>query len=109
MNETKCRAIVKERSMGGCEICIANPGEQMHHRRNRSQGGRWEPQNIIHLCAHCHHHVTVNPKYSTQMGWTIQGTVDGNAPETVPVWIRGRRCLLEDDGTVVVIPGEVVA
>lgn len=37
MNETKCRAIVKERSMGGCEI-----------------------------------------------------------------WIRGRRCLLEDDGTVVV-------
>jgi hypothetical protein len=104
VNEAKCRAIVKERSHGICEICGAARGLQMHHRRNRSQRGRWEPQNILHLCVECHHSVTVHPKWATEMGWSIQGRVDGDSPETVPVLIRGQRCLLEDDGTVVWIP-----
>jgi len=49
MNETRCRAIVKGRSGGCCEMCGA-PAESMHHRKNRSQGGKWEPSNIVQLC-----------------------------------------------------------
>lgn len=103
MNETKCRSIVRERSGGLCEIC-STPGVQMHHRRNRSQGGSWTPQNIMHLCVGCHGRVTLHPSWATENGYTIQGRLDGDAPETVPVLIRGERCILEDDGSVVVIP-----
>jgi hypothetical protein len=52
----------------------------------------------------CHGRITVNPEWATLNGYTIQGRVDGDSPETVPVLIRGQRCLLEDDGTVVWIP-----
>jgi hypothetical protein len=100
MNETKCRAVVKARSEGRCEMC-GQPGVQMHHRQNRSQGGRWEPSNILHLCVECHGFVTTEPTISQRMGWTVRRISD---PALILVWrfdlTAGERRLvkLDDDG-----------
>lgn len=99
--EAKTRAAVKERSGGACERCDRARATDMHHRQNRSQGGGWNPANIVHLCAWCHQMITAYPEASRLVGWSVRSTDD---PETVPVPIRGTSCLLELDGTIVVIP-----
>lgn len=103
----KIRQALRERAGGRCEIC-AEPANNAHHRRNKSQGGQDRLANLMLLCGSgttgCHGEVTEHPGWATLCGYTIQGTVDGDAPETVPVYIRGLRSLLEDDGTVVHIP-----
>lgn len=103
----KVRQALHERAGGRCEIC-AEPANNAHHRRNKSQGGQDRLANLMLLCGSgttgCHGEVTEHPEWATLCGYTIQGTVDGDAPETVPVYIRGLRSLLEDDGTVVHIP-----
>lgn len=60
MNERWCRNLIKDRSEGLCERC-GTTATDLHHRRNRSAGGNWDPRNIVHLCRTCHHWVTVNP------------------------------------------------
>lgn len=104
--EFKTRVAVRERSGGACERCDTAVATDMHHRKNRSQSGKWHPANIVHLCALCHVEVTAEPEKSRATGFSMRSMEE---PETVPILIRGRRCLLEDDGTVVHIPGEVVA
>lgn len=94
MNEAKCRRIVKERSNLICELC-PHSGVQMHHRKNRSQGGRWEPSNILHLCVPCHTWFTEHPLVSWQQGWTVRRA---ESPSDKPVLVRGRWVLLTDDG-----------
>lgn len=99
------RAALRERAGDCCEICGVR-ANNAHHRRNKSQGGRDTLANLMLLCGSgttgCHGNVTMNPKWAAESGYTIRGTVD--EPETVPVLIRGERCILEDDGSVVVIP-----
>ena len=85
MNETLCRRIVRTRSGGACEICGVE-AVQMHHRRNRSQGGQWTPSNILHVCVQCHVTVTNNPNWATDRGYTIQGPQ--HTPELVPVQLH---------------------
>lgn len=81
------RAAVKARSGGRCEIGSGCRGEEIHHRKNRSQGGTWCPSNLIHAC-HAHHlHVTTNPAAARQQGWAVRSTDD---PAAVPAWLAGR-------------------
>jgi hypothetical protein len=49
IGEYRTRLIVNARSDGLCERC-GNPGHSIHHRKNRSQGGPWTPQNCVRLC-----------------------------------------------------------
>lgn len=97
MQEAKCRQIVAERAQGLCEKCGQQRGSEMHHRKNRSQGGRWTPSNIIHLCNACHVFVTQNPLLGQEGGWCIKRNED---PELAPVVIGGRWVRLCDDSTV---------
>jgi hypothetical protein len=99
-SEYHCRPIVKERSGGICEICGALRASEQHHRRNRSQGGRWQPSNILDLCRQDHGWVTEHPAAALRNGWTIQGTV--SVPSETPVRRRGELCLLDDLGGVMV-------
>lgn len=82
MNETKCRIIVRTRSGGSCELC-GQEAVQQHHRRNRSQGGLWQPSNILHLCVGCHELIGRNIDAVKVLGHTIQGTQ--RPPLAVPV------------------------
>lgn len=104
----KVRAALHERAGDCCEICGVHGANNAHHRRNQSQGGRDTLANLLLLCGSgctgCHGRVTLHPSWATENCYTIQGLLDGDAPETVPVLIRGERCLLEDNGSVVVIP-----
>lgn len=103
------RELIRTRSGGLCEIrwcCDGVMMDQIHHRKNRSQSGKWHPANIVHLCALCHVEVTAEPEKSRATGFSMRSMEE---PETVPILIRGRRCLLEDDGSVVLIPGEVAS
>lgn len=69
--EALTRDHVQGRSMGWCEWCGKEHGTDMHHRRNRSQGGEWHPANIVHLCRDCHRWVTNNPKDAEAVGLTL--------------------------------------
>jgi len=83
VNETTCRKIVMQRSQGICERCQSARGCEMHHRLNRSQGGRWEPANIGYLCSSCHAWVTENRDgAATAEGWHV---LPGQDPQTIPV------------------------
>lgn len=89
-----------ERSGTLCERCGSHGGE-MHHRKNRSQGGKWTPANIVRLCGDCHRHLTVTPL--DEDGWCLDRNDD---PATIPVlrydrWlIRKQWTLLDDDAGI---------
>lgn len=89
--ERTARALVWERSAARCERCGRAPATNWHHRRNRSGGGLWTPENGMALCGTgttgCHGEVTVNPRISYQQGWAVRSTQD---PAVVPVWIAGQ-------------------
>jgi hypothetical protein len=70
-DERATRAAVTTRSGGRCELCRA-PGAQMHHRKNRSQGGRWSPANIMHLCVPCHRYFTEHPSVAYLIGVSVR-------------------------------------
>lgn len=99
--ERNARKVVAARSGGLCELCL-KPGTNMHHRLNRSQGGRWTPENILHLCGSgttgCHGAVTVNVALAQSRGWSVRSTQD---PAEEPVFLAGRGWvfLLEDGST----------
>jgi hypothetical protein len=93
--EATTRRLVKERSQGRCEKC-GQPAAQMHHRKNRSQGGRWEPSNTLHLCLLCHLWCTEHPLLACSEGWSVRSYM---TPRTVVVTLfGGRRVYLTDAG-----------
>jgi hypothetical protein len=96
MNETKCRAIVRERSGEICEICAERRADTMHHRRKRSQHGPWTPSNVLHLCGDgtrgCHGRITdTRTEYYND----------------TPVLVAGGLVLLDDDGGITALLGGV--
>lgn len=99
MNEKKARQIVRERSGGVCERCFAVPAAEWHHRKNRSQLGRWTPANGLHLCSPCHRWITEHPRAAYGCGWAVKSVYD---PAEVPVLIGEafgpRWVFLDDDG-----------
>jgi hypothetical protein len=78
----EARDKVEERSGGLCEIrepgCF-NVATDWHHRKLRSQGGKWHVQNGLHLCRFCHDLVT-NPrgrrKEFEDNGWLVPSHED---------------------------------
>lgn len=92
--EATTRVVVKERSMGRCEKC-GNPGAQMHHRKNRSQRGQWNPANIVYLCVKCHDWVGQYPVDAHTVGLHVLPTED---PEEVPITTGNVPFLLDIDG-----------
>lgn len=97
--ERRGRKLLRLRSGGRCEIGSGCPGQEAHHRQNRSQGGSWDITNLLHLC-HAHHlHVTTHPAAARQQGWAVLSTDD---PADAPVWLAGRGwSFLTPDGDVV--------
>lgn len=87
MNEKKARALLYARSNRACEMCDRARATEAHHRKNRSQGGRWSPENLLHLCGSCHRQVTVNPALACERGWSVRSHQD---PAEVPAWVAGR-------------------
>jgi hypothetical protein len=55
-----------------CEKCGAGGPLEWHHRKNRSQGGTWQPSNGLRLCLPCHRQVTnTRPEYY-DAGWCVK-------------------------------------
>jgi hypothetical protein len=77
-------------------ICGRLRAAHMHHRRNRSQGGQWQPSNIMHICAADHDWIGGNIAAALRNGWTIQGTT--SVPSETPVRRREELVLLDDQG-----------
>ena len=98
----EARITLAVRSGGFCEICYVAPATNWHHRKNRSQGGRNELSNAMHLCGSgttgCHGRVTENPAEAYQFGWSVRS---GQNPAEVPIWMHWRWLYLKDDGTAV--------
>jgi hypothetical protein len=98
-SERVCRPIVRERSEGICEICGQKRAAQMHHRRNRSQSGQWQPSNILHICLEDHVWIGANIAAAVRNGWSIQGTT--TTPSETPVRRRNELVRLLDDGSFI--------
>lgn len=107
------RPLVVARSGGWCEIrmdgvCLGRASD-WHHRKNRSQGGRWLASNGLHACRACHYAVTNTEGHRAEYedkGWIVPGQVD---PHTVPALIHTATLghtyvLLDDDGMVQLAP-----
>jgi len=104
-DEKACRTVVKARSLGWCEKCGQVPGVQMHHRKNRSQSGKWTPPNILHLCVDCHQWITEHPEESYENGWSVRSMEN---PEDQPVLHRGNRVVLDGEGNISDSQGAIV-
>lgn len=106
MSERATRRIVSERSQATCELCGNWPGQSVHHRKNRSQGGNWSPANGMHLCGDgttgCHGFITAHPTTSYQNGWLVRHAF---TPAVIPVLYRGLWVLLDDDGNATEVEG----
>ncbi|ABE67682.1 hypothetical protein Wildcat_77 [Mycobacterium phage Wildcat] len=97
----RCIPVVYARSRGICERCGRREGESYHHRVNRSQGGWWTVDNIVHLCGDgvrgCHGWVTEHPSAAADEGFHVKRWED---PASVPILLHGaQRVLLRNDGT----------
>ena len=92
------RKQLRARSGGRCEIGNGCPAQEAHHRKNRSQGGTWAVENLLHLCHVHHQHVGTHPAASRQQGWAVRSTDD---PARTAVWLAGRgfTYLTADGGT----------
>ena len=93
------RKLLAIRSSGVCELCGAAQATNFHHRKNRSQGGKHELSNAMHLCGSgttgCHGMVTEHPLRAFDNGWSVRSRF---TPAEMPVKVRGEWVLLDDLG-----------
>lgn len=108
--ENRAREIVYARSRRCCERCGQAKASEWHHRRNRSQQGKWRASNGLDLCVPCHLAVTNTNGHRAEYerdGWIVPSRKN---PTDVPVWMwyRGQwgKWLLDDQGTAVPAPQE---
>jgi hypothetical protein len=85
-SETRGRDAVRGRSLGCCEGCARTRAVHVHHRKNRSQGGTWQPANLMHLCLRCHEWIGREVEKARQCGWAVRRDSD---PAAMPVFIYG--------------------
>jgi hypothetical protein len=78
----RIRRQVWERSGGLCECGCSQRATSVHHRKLRSQGGRHEMANLLHLTAECHDRTHANPERGYALGLLVHGWAD---PANVPV------------------------
>jgi hypothetical protein len=94
---TEGRRIVETRCGGRCERC-GTAGYTVHHRRKRSQGGTWDPSNLLALCGSgttgCHGWVEANPAAAMELGFWLS---NGETSADTAVWLWRRWVLLPDD------------
>ncbi|MDE1673762.1 HNH endonuclease [Nocardia gipuzkoensis] len=91
--ESRTRGIVNARSGELCERC-GGPGHSIHHRKNRSQGGPWTPQNCVRLCGLgsgnplCHGWIGDNRHAAEKDGWVV---LRDQNPDLIPIthWLHG--------------------
>lgn len=95
--EREARRLVRERSGGTCEgACGNTPASDWHHRKNRTQGGRWAADDGMDLCRSCHAYVTDHPQWGYARGWSVRSTLD---PAAIPCLRRGSYVWLLPDGS----------
>lgn len=109
-NERLGKELVFGRSNGWCEIQL--PGchgraIDWHHRRLRSQGGRWDASNGLAACRWCHEAVTNTrgrrAEYEAN-GWLVSREA---IPAAVPVLLANVGwALLDDDGGYELVVGD---
>lgn len=113
MSEAQCRKLVAERSGGFCEarldgknsFACQGVGQSMHHRRKVSQGGKWTPSNIVHVCGNgtmgCHGYIEANPAMARRWHLWLYA---GQPPAATPARLcfRGLTSwyLLDDEGGI---------
>lgn len=120
ISEGRCRAVVSERSQGLCEARLDVPGvcrgvaESKHHRRHVSQGGLWQPSNVVDICGHgtigCHGYLEHNPATGRRLGLYL---FTGSLPASTPARLSFRGMtgwyLLADDGCITWLSTEALA
>lgn len=81
VGEAFTRRIVRDRANGLCERC-GKAGTTIHHRKKRSQGGPWTPENCVALCGDgtrgCHGWVEHNPTAAHAEGFHVRPWEDEN-------------------------------
>jgi len=101
------KEVAGARSGGLCEVQITGlclgRAASFHHRKNRSQGGTWSPENLLHTCGDgtrgCHGWITGERALSRPRGWAVWREEN---PAEVPVWRRDDAwVLLTADGGLV--------
>jgi hypothetical protein len=117
VDERAARLLVRIRSGGWCEVrlpgvCLGRAAN-MHHRKNRSQGGRADAANLVDLCGSgttgCHGALTDTQGRRAEYevnGWIVPGYQE---PATVPVLIHNATTghdwvLLDDHGDLEFAP-----
>lgn len=100
------RELTRQRADDGmCEVCGIRPATNMHHRKNRSQGGRDTAANLLAVCGTgttgCHGYITEHPAEAYDKGWSVRRAFD---PADVPVYRVGEWVVLTESGTVFVPP-----
>jgi hypothetical protein len=105
----KVRAALKQRAGECCELC-GLPGNNAHHRKNRSQGGANALSNLLLLCGSGttgdHGWVTEHPAEAYANGWSVPSFRD---PVVTPVRLYDGWYLLGNNGDRVQIPERKVA
>lgn len=79
------RVIVLARSFGRCELgatCCTVKAVDVHHRKNRGQGGTNDLWNLLAACRACHDYAHRHPTQAYALGWLIESWRD---PAEVPV------------------------
>ena len=105
--ETEARRIVRERSMGMCEI--ARPGicegraAGVHHRIKRGQGGPWAAANLLDACGSgttgCHGWAEAHPDQARELGVSLYSTQDYLEVPVVMRWMNEvSTWLLDNEG-----------
>lgn len=72
----KTRHAIWERSGGLCELGCGKAAVTIHHRKLRSQGGRHDPENLLHLCLAHHDEIHMHPEKSYALGWMVRSSFD---------------------------------
>lgn len=102
VDERETKRIVRQRSVM-CEVCGVAPGQSVHHRLPRGQGGPWSPSNCLHVCGHgtlgCHGWIEHNRAESYRQGWLVRSGMDP-ARQPVNLRVHGGAVLLDDDGNI---------
>lgn len=91
---TALRHQLYARCRGRCERCaLTLDSLEVHHRKLRSQGGTWQPSNLLALHSECHRYVHANPTLARRCGWLVSAYAD---PAAQPVLQGGSWWLLDD-------------
>lgn len=88
--------LVKRRSRDDCEIRVSpqcnGDGEQLHHRKMRSQGGPDLVVNLVHVCNACHRWVHRHVSAAYSRGYLVRSVHDpADRPLLLPTRFFGRR------------------